>query len=344
MPLLEKNPLLNRDANLPNQRQRHPLFLVLWLLIVVLVISGFVRMFLDSKSNHERVKVVGAGLEILPGTRIGYTTLHMIDMPKQYLTDEMFTSSDQIVGKMAKEYIPIGEPIKTRSLFSDDSALSADLRNGHRAITLRLPRESLVDHNIQPGDRVDVMAIFQEDGKKVTRTICQDVNVLAAPTRESPRHRGTTNTEFITLSASAADCEKLGVAAETAKLHLILRERGKHDVVSLSGCAVNDLLKQERQELAAPPAPPPPAAMLAAPPPLEQCIPASEETQFPVPAVWEVESFKGSAREKVEFLSTRPAVASDLDVPADAGRQPAPAADSTSRMPPRARRRMLQEN
>jgi Flp pilus assembly protein CpaB len=338
MPLIEKNPLLSRDANLPILRQRHPLVPMLWLLVVLLLISGCVRLFLDSQSHQQRVKVVGAGLEILPGTRIGYTSLHMIDMPKQYLTDEMFTSSDQVVGKMAKEFIPVGEPIKKEVLFSDDSALSADLKNGHRAITLRLPREALVDHNIQRGDRVDVLAIFQEDGKKVTRTICQDVYILAAPSRESPRHRGTTNTEFITLSASAADCEKLGEAAETAKLHLILRERGKHDVVPLSGCAVKDLLKGPDAEIAVPPTPPRSALLLAPPPPVEH----SSETQFPVPAVWEVESFKGNARERVEFLSTRPAAAADHSLPAEAAAPMAPAVDSSCRMPPRAMRRMLQ--
>ena len=190
------------------------------------------------------VTIVAAGEDLAPGSRLNFRNLHYIEMPKRYYCDEMFTSSEQVVGYLTKVYLPTGEPVTKDSLFSTKNSFAPNVETNERAITLKLDDEALVDHEIYPGDSIDVIVTCTgKDGKRSTKTACQDVRVLLSTTKEAQASK-TLNTSFnkITLAATPQQAELLAEAQETGKIKLTLRNRLSRISPKLAGVIENDLL------------------------------------------------------------------------------------------------------
>lgn len=154
----------------------HPLFVVAIAAILLLCAVGLWRAA-HSAPKLPMVEVLAASRDIPAGAAIGFSAVKYMSVPKKFVTTGMVRSLNDVAGHVSKGFIPMGEPILDSMLFTH-GGLSRNLASNQCAITLNLSSDSLVDHSIYPGDKVDVLAVSTSNGKKYTKTICQSVEVL----------------------------------------------------------------------------------------------------------------------------------------------------------------------
>lgn len=297
-------PYLSRDRQVappPGKKSKGPMMFILPLLILALVGLGLMRM-ISRPAPPETVRVVGVAQDLPPGCRLGFHNLHYVQIPRQYHQETMFDSYEQVIGKVTRTFIATGEPITRSTLFQSSAGLSKQVLAPERAVTLKLAGEAILDNNLYPGDRVDIIATTAgKEGKKYTRTICQNIRVLMCTPKEavlSARVR-TEELEKITLAFMPEDAEKVVQANECGKLRLVLRNPNNQMRLQLRGSDERDLIPYEGPRsisAASAPMPPPPmpaSAVPAAPMP-SSLVPAD-------PVGWLVEVFSGSKKETQTF-------------------------------------------
>lgn len=288
--------------------------MLMLVLMVVLVGVGITKMMTNRTVKKETVTVVGAGTDLPAGSRIHFGNLHYVEIPSRYVTPEMLTSSEQAVGKVTKFFIPMGEPISTDELFAQKNTLSSNLETHEVALSLKLDDEAMVDHNVACGDSVDVLAVMTKDGKRFTKTVCQDVRVLLANSKAALESRNLRSNDQsrLTLAVTPQQAEMITEAAEGGKIRLNLRSRLSRRVSHLAGVGEEDLLPASAltpKKDAAPKAPFWSVGNIPAPPPLP-VMPSIAAPPAPVaapaPLDWVVEVFSGNRRENYSVpLSTK---------------------------------------
>lgn len=317
----EVTPLLNRGRGMPvltpPKRGMNPVGIMLLVVVVLLVVVGVSRSMLKPKAAKTTVSVVGAAVDLPAGCRISYTSLHYVEIPNKYLTPSMVTSSEQIVGRVSKLFVPAGEPITTDALMPANGTLSSTFETNERAITLKLDDEALLDHSIFPNDYVDVLCTATKDGKKYTKTICQQVRVLMSVTKDAMLGNRTRGNEQnrITLAVTPEQSEVLAEAEEIGKVRLVMRSRLSRLNHDLNGVAEQDLLPAKafnaiKEATAALPKLNPLQLMPAPPPPFSQMMPEPPNEIAAAPPVsnalqWVVEVFSGSKKESYAFPQTQ---------------------------------------
>ncbi|CAN5418568.1 hypothetical protein BH11CYA1_BH11CYA1_42950 [soil metagenome] len=223
---------------------------ILLVLVVILVLTAAARTFAPHAAVAKTVQIVGAGQDIFPGTRIAFHDLHYVTVPDAFYSDDMFTKTNLLVGRVANTYIGKGEPIVSASLFTGKDGIAQRIENHERAMTLKLDDYALVDHSINSGDKVDVIVTSTSDGKKFSKTVCQSVPVLFSYPREALHSQSLRGQESsrITLAVTAEQAELLALAEESGKIKLVLRNRLSADLPHLVGYSESDLLPAKALE------------------------------------------------------------------------------------------------
>ncbi len=272
-----------------SSRKNNPLLIVAIIAMVLLALTGLWRATHQAASG-QMVKAMAARKDIPAGARLSFAMISFLDVPKQFATSDMATSLNDVSGRIARTYIPAGEPIRSYMIFSGKDGLSVNLDTRERAITLQLDDDALVDHSIMPDDRVDLLVVSNKEGKKYTKTICQDLRVLMAAPKEQTFSRGAgTSTNKVTLAVSPSTAEAITEAVETGKIRLILRNRLNIADESLAGSKPADLLPLGIEKTAAPQ--PATASLLPPPPAVAPDIAQSSPLQ------WMVEVISGNQKE-----------------------------------------------
>jgi Flp pilus assembly protein CpaB len=302
------SPILAWDKSKPQlknpAKKSSPLTTFALLAIVILGASGFWRMW-HSTPTQVMVKVLTTFHDIPPGTKINFMSVHYMDIPKRLATSDMLTSLNEINGRMARAFLPANAPITTEMMFPNGRGITGMLENDERAITLQLKDDALVDHTIQPDDRVDVLAITTKDGQKYTKTICQSIRVLMAVPKEQALNHHDGPADAITLAVIPAVGEMITEAMEVGKVRLILRNRLTRVTQKLAGATPNDLVPasaiQVKKEVTATLITQNSGMSLPPPPSLAKMelpnIPPVEDTY---PAKWLVEMLSGNHKELVD--------------------------------------------
>jgi pilus assembly protein CpaB len=158
----------------------------------------------------------------------------------------------EVVGKVAVSSLPAGQPIQRSQVAVKSAALGLAyvVPSDMRAVTVALDPIIGVAGFAKAGDRVDVLATFQVDKISVTKTVLQNVELLAVgpevrPTEvrrtaggpEGPRERPNA-----TLSVSPQQAEKLILAESRGKLRLALRPVDDDSLVALKGITTTQLI------------------------------------------------------------------------------------------------------
>ena len=325
---LTKNPLLQRERLSLQKNSRppkmSPVTMVIVGLILVLLAASLGKTFLFAKKAApvETVQVVGAGQDIMPGARISYNSLHYITVPRSYFQEDMFAKNNLVVGRIARAFVAKGEPLLSASLMPKGQTLSQQVETHERAVSLKLDDEALVDHGIVCGDKVDVLFTTSKDGKKYTRTICQNLPVIYSLPKEALKSKGLQGNDAarITLAVTPEQAEILAQAEETGRIKLALRNRLSVTAPHSYGVSEEDLLpaKALTESMPAPVASTAPATAPAAasfepiappPPPFVMPPTLSEVASRPEvrkAAQWVVEVFTGNRRETHEFPRQEP--------------------------------------
>jgi len=223
-----------------NSRLRGVLILLLAGIVAVVVAYGISGMLESARSRvtaqrpQTTEKVVVAAADLPPGVTITTEDLRTRELPVQHIPDDVFLTSEEVVGRVASERILAGEFIREERLAAPEAGvgLPAIIPRGMRALQVPIRGSSAVSGFVNPGNFVDVIAVCTETLPPEVRTLLQAVPVLAVndrmvsasyETEGRGRRAGSRLTPSVTLALSPADAELVKHAYGTCSITLSLR-------------------------------------------------------------------------------------------------------------------------
>lgn len=196
----------------------------------------YMQRFEEEASGGPPIQVVVATRDIPLGAAISQDMLGLRPLPQSYLEDRHIPASEaqRIIGVRVTSGVKGGESLLWTDLATTSEQrrdLSALVRSGMRAITIRADVSASFGGLLRAGDRVDVLLTAERDQRDhVTIPLLQNLLVLAsgrdtgAPPRPGERRTyasGTVNQ--VTLSVTLEQAAVLALAQEQGRLTLILR-------------------------------------------------------------------------------------------------------------------------
>ena len=156
---------------------------------------------------------------------------------------------DDFVGSAVRVEMVSGEPIVSSKVFTRGEAgfLSGVLTPGMRAITIAVSAETGTAGFVLPGDRIDIMVVFdaevenqvtgEKDDHVVSETVLEDIRVLAIDQRvaadtnsEEAIETLSDVVETVTVEVTPNQAQALAVADSMGRLRLALRSRIEGDI------------------------------------------------------------------------------------------------------------------
>lgn len=225
-------------------------------------------------ANNAPRQVVVAAVDIPARTPITANMLKQTTLPASVVERDAVASSDTISGDLSLITIPAGSQITSSKVGRpSDVGLPVRLAPGKRAVSIQIDRVKGISGLLQPGDRVDVLAIPPRSaGGELPRTaaILRGIRVLAVGTAletssatPSPDYQNSTT---VTLEVTPQQADLLASADANTTLRLALRSPRE----SLNSEPTESLTLPVAQVAAAPAPQQPVAAPAPAPAPAPQ--------------------------------------------------------------------------
>ncbi len=200
-------------------------------LLASIVVVRYVRKQeqLARASRLELRPVVVAAGDIPIGTRLTAGLVAKRDWPKAGVPQGALSEPEEVVGRLVRGEIARGEPILEQRLFPKDLAgapgiMSVIVPPGKRAMAVGVNEVIGVSGFILPKDRVDVIATRTDQGtSKSTETILQNVEVLAVGKRLEQEGKQNIEVPTVTLAVTPEEAERLALALNEGKIHIVLR-------------------------------------------------------------------------------------------------------------------------
>jgi pilus assembly protein CpaB len=209
----------------------------------------------------EGVSVAVASTDIPWGTPLADQTVRIMTYPEEGVPVGHFKNSESLKGRVVLTNLKKNEPILESKLAPIDvktGGVSAVMDPNKRAMAVKVNEIVGLPGFVQPGDRVDVMATFEDPrGKKkesvgtreeVTKVVLENILVLAIDT-QMERANGEekpTPVKVITLEVSLEEAEKLAMAENGGKLRLALRSPLNPEVSKTKGADFKDLMSSHQ--------------------------------------------------------------------------------------------------
>ncbi|HEY4740703.1 MAG TPA: Flp pilus assembly protein CpaB [Candidatus Acidoferrales bacterium] len=264
-------------------------------LILGLILAEVVYKAMSQANTRQTVttsQIVVAATQMPLGTRLQAQDLKLISWPAGEPIQGVFTRIQDCVDRALITPVLPGEPILEGKLAPKDAGagLPAVIPEGMRAVSVAVNDVVAVAGFAQPGTSVDVMFTGQSLGggpsENVTRTILEDVRVLAAGQKtEQDRQGQATTVTVITLLVTPEDADKLAMANTMGRIQLALRNS-----IDANKTAPPPLFQGTLLGSAPAPAPVPVSAHVHA-----------KAAAPPAPPAYSVEVIRASKRETSEF-------------------------------------------
>jgi len=209
--------------------------------------------------NYRNVVVTAADLTF--GVKLDRPQLKIARYPKDAVPEGAYASMDSVIGQTTKVFMSAREPVTAIKLSSRGGGLSMLVRPSMRAASLEVNQVSGVSGFVLPGDRVDVICTVEprtslEDA--ITRTILQNIEVLAAGQKTEQQDNKPITVQSVTLLVDPNGAEALALAEHEGKIHLVLRNPGDTDEPEVASLSTDEMLGQRKA--AAPASSPAPRA------------------------------------------------------------------------------------
>lgn len=185
------------------------------------------------------------------GTELKASMLREVSWPAQAMPAGAFHKVGDILSKgrrVVLTAIETNEPVLAVKITGagQRATLSALVKPGMKAVTIRVNDVEGVGGFVLPGDRVDVVLTRQiEKGAATTEVILQKARVLAVDQTADARAAKATVAKSVTLEVSTVDAQKLWLAASVGNLSLLLRKAGETAEVATRKVTLQDLGSHE---------------------------------------------------------------------------------------------------
>ena len=269
-------------------------------LLVALVLAagtGFLTLnYVSSVSRSEAAQaepqreILVAKADIPARAIIDASMLRRVARPVSQIEPDAMLDSRKAIGSLALVSMPAGATITASRIGKPQNvALAVVLAPGMRAVSIGIDKIKAVGGLIQPGDRVDVIAVPPRAGSETpeARTILRGALVLASGTQMESVAQSTVplnaqdaqNLTTVTLGVTPAQADVLATADVNATLRLALRSSRervraeKAEPFVLPAARVNPAAAGSFAQPAPPLAPAPAPVTAAAPAPVARAAP-----------------------------------------------------------------------
>lgn len=200
-------------------------------LVIGIIASRYVYRELKQASSIKPVAVSSVVVAARPmplGTPLTPQDLRLVDWPKGEPMEGSFSRIQDCIGRSLITPVATNEAILEQKLAPKAAGfgLPAAIPEGMRAVSVRVDDVVGVSGFAMPGTMVDVMETGQPTGggDSVTRTILEDVRVLAAGKAVEQDKEGKPKTvSVVTLMLTPDQSNKLTMASTEGRIHLALR-------------------------------------------------------------------------------------------------------------------------
>jgi len=200
--------------------------------LVMAIITGFAVYFyansLQDSLNVKSVPVIVAAKQIPKNTLIISSMLVTKQFPAEAVNALAARNLKDVVGLITKENIEPDEQVLTTKLSESgnvNSGLSYVIKQGYRALTVKIDEIIGVAGYINKGDRVDIAAVMLSKQNNVqvlvSELVAENIEVLEIGAKTDAS--GNTQSASVTISVPIKDLMLINYALSEGKYRLILR-------------------------------------------------------------------------------------------------------------------------
>jgi pilus assembly protein CpaB len=189
--------------------------------------------------------VVVANNDITFGTTLEARHLRVVEFPEASVPTGAYSNIDTVLAQTTKVFVVAGEPILASKLSAIGGGLSVRIPSHMRAMSVKIDEVTGVSGFVLPGDRVDVVVTVDNIGASnvaVTKTILQNVEVLAAGTKTEEKNNRNITVQTATLLVDPEGAEKLALGVHQGKVHLSLRNPVDQQLVEGNSTDTREML------------------------------------------------------------------------------------------------------
>ncbi len=197
-----------------------------------------------SASDHFQDVVVTTS-DFTYGTKLERMMLKTVRYPKESIPLGAYSTIDSVVGQSTKVFMSAREPVTATKLSSRGGGLSMLVRPSMRAASIEVNAVSGVSGFVLPGDRVDVLvtvAPSMGSSNSITKTLIQNVEVLAAGQKTQQKNGDPMSVQSVTLLVDPTGAEKLAHAGQEGEIHLVLRNPDDNEQVTVAAFSTNEMM------------------------------------------------------------------------------------------------------
>lgn len=235
------------------------------LMVVISIIIGLGAVVLASrwvaqKTEVKSSKVVVAAADIDLGSPLTPQMLKVADWPEGSAPAGAFSDIKALDTRVLKTSVSRGEPILESKLapLGSTGGLSAVIKEGNRAMTVRVNDVVGVAGFALPGNYVDIVVNTQDESMKaenadktISKIVLEHILVLAVAQEQNRDETKPKVVNAVTLEVTPDQAEKLDLARSVGSLSLVLRNQVDASVAATGGSTKKDLLNGKAQPVAA---------------------------------------------------------------------------------------------
>jgi len=231
--------------------------LVLGILLAILAAASVYSFMEQQQALAQKGSMIDTAPVVVATTDLPFSTklepIHMkvIPYPVEAVPSGAVSDPDSLVGQTLKVFVVTNEPIVNSKLSSRGGGLSVRIPEDMRATSVNVNVASGVSGFVLPGDRVDIMVTVDRPGAKqeaITKTILQNVEVLAAGAKTQAQSDKPIQVQSVTLMSGLDGAQKLALATQEGSLHLALRNPEDLGEFLLGRLTTEDLLADETKK------------------------------------------------------------------------------------------------
>lgn len=224
--------------------------LLLVAMVLAIAAGGGVYVYLKTMSGSKSEKVnttsvVVASKDMTFGTTLKDEHLRVVEFPKGSIPVGAYSTTDSVLNQTTKVFVVEGEPILASKLSAIGGGLSVRVPPNMRAMSLNVNEVTGVSGFVLPGDRVDILVTVDNaagSGVAVTKTVLQDLEVLAAGAKTETRNNHHITVQTVTVLVDPEGAENLALGVHQGKVHLALRNPVDHELVAATSTDTRKVL------------------------------------------------------------------------------------------------------
>lgn len=195
--------------------------------------------------------IVVAKQQLQFGAELAQPMLREVPWPTEALPEGAFATVSELLSggkRIVLSPIEPNEPVLAVKVTGagQRATLSALVRDGMKAVTIRVNDVEGVGGFVLPGDRVDVALTRQLDkGSASTEIVLQNARVLAVDQSADERSNKPSVAKAVTIEVDTVGAQKIGLAASVGTLSLMLRKAGETAAASTRRITLDDLAKPD---------------------------------------------------------------------------------------------------